>query len=103
MLIDRISQRNLELVEPLFKDSKDATLLSVLNKTVTPMGGRRLREWILRPLVKATSIDRRLNAITAFIKDQMLLAELKEALAQIRDLERTITRLNVGSDNASHG
>jgi DNA mismatch repair protein MutS len=53
MVIDRISQRNLELVEPLFSDAKNATLLSILNQTITPMGSRMIREWILRPLMES--------------------------------------------------
>ncbi len=100
MMVDRISQRNLELVEPLFSDSKDSTLLSVLNCTVTPMGSRMMREWILRPLMEVAPINERLDAIQAFFEDQLLLAELREALGAVRDIERTISRLNVGSANA---
>ena len=61
MIVDRISQRNLELVEPIFADGKGNTLMSVLDETVTPMGTRLLREWILRPLRSKAAIDERLN------------------------------------------
>ena len=100
MVLDRISQRNLELVESLFADARNATLLSVLDHTVTPMGGRLLREWILRPLRSCERIRRRLDAVEALVSDPILLAELREALTAVRDLERTIVRLNVGTANA---
>jgi DNA mismatch repair protein MutS len=100
MVVDRVSQRNLELVEPLFTDSRDATLLSVLNRAATPMGNRMVREWILRPLLDKIAIDARLDALQIFFEDQLLLLELREALRAVKDLERTIARLNVGSANA---
>ncbi len=100
MVLDRISQRNLELVEPIFNQSKDSTLFSVLNRTKTPMGSRLLREWILRPLCNGTEINRRLDMVEALVEDPLLLSELQEVLNAVRDLERTITRLNVGSGNA---
>jgi DNA mismatch repair protein MutS len=100
LVMDRISQRNLELVEPIFTGGKGATLLAVLDNTVTPMGGRHLREWIQRPLRKVEAICDRLDAVETFVRDPLLLGELREALAAVRDLERTIMRLNVGSANA---
>ncbi|OPZ28809.1 MAG: DNA mismatch repair protein MutS [Lentisphaerae bacterium ADurb.BinA184] len=100
LVLDRISQRNLELVEPIFADARDATLLGVLDHTATPMGGRLLREWILRPLRDCAAIGRRLDAVEAMVRDPLLLNELRESLAAVRDLERTIVRLNVGSAGA---
>ena len=100
LVLDRISQRNLELVEPIFTEGGNATLFSVLNRTVTPMGTRMLREWILRPLCDVDRIEARLDALGAFVEDPLLLSELQESLNAVRDLERTITRLNVGSANA---
>ncbi len=100
MVIDRISQRNLELVESLFSDSKNSTLIGILNHTITPMGSRMLTEWILRPLLNKDDIDARLDAVSVYAEDQLLLVELREALRGIRDIERTISRLNVGSANA---
>jgi DNA mismatch repair protein MutS len=100
MTVDRVSQRNLELVEPLFAGNKKATLLSVIDKTSTPMGGRLIREWILRPLLNKDEIDARLDAVSVFVDDHMLMVELREALAAVRDIERTISRVNVGSANA---
>ncbi len=100
MVLDRISQRNLELVEPIFADARGATLVGVLDHTVTPMGGRLMREWILRPLREVAGIDRRLDAVGRLVEDPLILAELREALGAVRDLERTIVRLGVGSANA---
>ncbi len=100
MLLDRISQRNLELVEPIFADSKDTTLLSVLDETLTPMGARLLREWILRPLRQLDGIRRRQDAIGELAGGPLLLAELRELLTEVRDIERVIARLNLGSANA---
>ena len=100
LVLDRISQRNLELVEPIFTGEKNNTLLSVMDETVTPMGARMLREWMLRPLNKLHHIVGRQDAVDDLFSHPMLLAELREMLAAIRDIERTITRLAVGS-NAS--
>jgi len=100
MVLDRISQRNLELVEPLFAEARNATLLSVLDQTVTPMGSRLMREWILRPLRNCAGIEQRQDAVEALLGDPLLLNELREILAAVRDVERIITRLNIGSANA---
>lgn len=100
LVLDRISQRNLELVEPIFTGEKNNTLLSVMDETVTPMGARMLREWLLRPLNNLHDILERQDAVDDLFSHPMLLGELREMLAAIRDIERTITRLAVGA-NAS--
>ena len=100
MIVDRITQRNLELVEPIFSDAKDSTLLSVLDRTVTPMGARLLREWILRPLRSKARIEERLDAVQDLFRNPMTLSELRELLMRVRDLERVIARLNLGTANA---
>lgn len=100
LVLDRISQRNLELVEPIFADSKDNTLLSVMDETVTPMGARLLREWVLRPLNHKAKVEARLDGVEELYNNPMLLAEMREILMSVRDLERTISRLSIGS-NAS--
>ena len=98
LILDRISQRNLELVEPLFTGEKNNTLLSVLDETITPMGARLLREWMLRPLRSRSEILRRQEAVSNLVEKPMLLGEIRDALTAIRDLERTVTRLAVGSN-----
>jgi len=100
MIIDSATRRNLEVVEPLRGTSKESTLLYVLDETRTSMGGRLLREWLLRPLYDREKINLRMNAIDDFRYDQLTLAELQEIFAMIRDLERIIGRLNIGNGNA---
>ena len=97
LILDRISQRNLELVEPLFNGEKNNTLLSVMDETVTPMGARLLREWMLRPLKDKAPILQRQDAVEDLFRDPALLSRLRERLSAIKDLERTVTRLAVGS------
>ena len=98
--LDAISQRNLELVDTMFGSDKANTLLGVLDKTSTSMGGRLLRDWILRPLFEKDKITARLDAVEALRDDPLTLAELRETIGSIRDLERIIARLNIGSANA---
>jgi DNA mismatch repair protein MutS len=100
MVLDPATQRHLELVDPQPGGRREATLLHVLDQTATPMGGRLLREWLLRPLCDRDAILARLDAVGTFHDDPIALAELREALAGIRDLERITARLNLGSANA---
>lgn len=93
MAIDRTAQRHLELVEPLYEGKKTNTLLHHLDETVTPMGARLLRTAILQPLISKESILERQKAITAFVSDPTLLANLRKALSSVRDLERLIMRI----------
>ena len=98
--LDSISQRNLELVEPLFGTDKSNTLLSVIDQTITPMGGRLLRNWLLKPLFDHDKIVARLDGVEAFLSDPLTLAELRETISCVRDIERIIARLNIGNANA---
>ena len=98
--LDAISQRNLELVDTMFGSDKSNTLLGVLDKTSTSMGGRLLRDWILRPLFEKDKITARLDSVEALRDDPLTLAELRETIGSIRDLERIIARLNIGTANA---
>ncbi|MBU8902487.1 MAG: DNA mismatch repair protein MutS [Victivallales bacterium] len=98
--LDAISQRNLELVDTMFGSEKANTLLGVLDKTSTAMGGRLLRDWILRPLFEKDKITARLDAVEALRDDPLTLTELRETIGSIRDLERIIARLNIGTANA---
>ncbi len=98
MLLDETTIRNLDLVEN--RSGNAYTLLGVLDATRTAMGARLLRDWMLRPLTREEEICRRLDAVEAFTKDRRLLLDLREALAEIKDLERLIARLNAGAGNA---
>ncbi len=94
--IDYVTQRNLELLDSIGSE-KNASLLSVLDHTVTPMGSRLLREWILRPLRERTLIEDRLYAVEAIKEDAVGLAELSEILSTARDIQRITAKINVGS------
>jgi DNA mismatch repair protein MutS len=100
MVIDSATRRNLELVDPMPGGAKDSTLLGVLDDTSTPMGGRLIREWILRPLRGRDAVNARLDAVSAFKDDPLTLAEIRETLAPVRDMERIIARVNMGTANA---
>lgn len=94
MKIDRTTQRNLELVEPLHKAKN--TLLHLLDHTKTPMGGRLLKDWISHPLLQVEAICLRQDAIEELTRDRSLLAKLSHALSSIRDLTRLIMRIETG-------
>ena len=95
--LDPISLRNLEIVCSMYDKSKGGSLLGVLDRTVTPMGGRKLRNWLLRPLKEHDPIVERQDAVDSFIYDQLSLAELRETIGVIRDIERITGKLNIGS------
>lgn len=95
--LDPISLRNLEIVCSMYDKSKAGSLLGVLDKTVTPMGGRKLRNWLLRPLKDHDGIVERQDAVESFQYDQLSLAELRETIGVIRDIERITGKLNIGS------
>ena len=99
MILDPGTRRNLELVETTRGTNKDQTLLKILDRTTTPMGGRLLREWLLRPLYNKDQIIDRLNSVDDFKYEPLTLSEIREVLGVVRDLERIIGRLNVGSAN----
>jgi len=108
LFMDEATRTNLDLVSSrVALRSSDAasggsatTLLGVLDSTKTAMGGRRLREWVLRPLTDIAAIAKRQEAVTAFCEDRTLLRNLREDLSQIRDLERLIARLAASSGGA---
>jgi DNA mismatch repair protein MutS len=101
LVLDTISQRNLELVEPLRPDApKNSTLFAALNRTVTAMGARLLREWITHPLRNADGIRARQQVVFEFHDMPDVLADFRDQLSLVRDLERTLARLTAGSGNA---
>jgi DNA mismatch repair protein MutS len=97
--LDEMTRRNLELVEPLRAGAKGCTLLETIDRTVTPMGGRLLRQWILSPLRDPSAIERRLDAVEAAVRDSRGRARLREALDGVRDLERLAGRAAAGRAN----
>ncbi|MGA3164336.1 MAG: DNA mismatch repair protein MutS [Verrucomicrobiota bacterium] len=101
LALDYTTLRHLEILEPLRHDApRNASLYGVVNRTVTPMGARRLRDWLSQPLAAVEPIRRRQEAVQTFIENSTSLDDLRAQLAQVRDLERTIGRLSSGSGNA---
>src|SRR5881394_2475147 len=94
--LDEMTRRNLELVEPLRAGAEGATLLEVLDRTLTPMGGRLLRRWLLAPLVDPAAINSRLDAVQVLVRDGRGRERLREALDGVRDLERLAGRAALG-------
>lgn len=93
MFIDENSQRDLEIFEPLLDIKKEFTLLSIMDNTVTPMGGRLLRNYLAFPLLNINEINERLDAVGALINKSYLLEPMKKTLKKISDLERILTNL----------
>ena len=101
LVLDTTSLRNLEIIEPLHRDApRNASLYGALHRTVTPMGARRLRDWLTQPLAAVEPIQHRQQAVQAWTENPPLLESFRARLAEVRDLERTISRLSVGTGNA---
>jgi DNA mismatch repair protein MutS len=101
LALDFTTLRHLEILEPLHHDApRNASLYGSLNRTVTPMGARRLRDWLSQPLATVEPIRRRQEAVQTFVENSAGLEELRAQLAQVRDLERTLGRLSAGTGNA---
>jgi len=96
MLLDEMTRRNLELIEPLRTGEEGGTLLDVLDETVTSMGGRLLRRWVLEPLVVAEEIWARQEAVRDLVERPEARERLRHALAGVNDLERLAGKLGTG-------
>ena len=99
MIVDAATQANLELVQGR-GGGRDTSLLGALDRTVTPMGARKLRDWILHPLCDRGILCERQDAIASLLADPYLLGKLRETLKSIRDIERTVGRLTQMGGNA---
>ena len=99
MLLDSSTRRNLELCETLREKQKRGSLLWVLDKTKTAMGGRTLRTWIEQPLIQKAEIEKRLDAVSELCKDGVSRDEIREYLNPIYDLERLLGKVSYGSAN----
>src|SRR5438094_1519243 len=98
VLLDVATQTNLELVES--RSVRDTTLLAALDRTATPMGGRKLRAWILQPLRNLTELQRRHQMIADLLQEPDMLVAIRGELKLIRDIERATGRLSQASGNA---
>ncbi len=93
MHVDAMTIRNLEILTPLSPEQKNATLLSIMDHTITAMGSRLLRQWLVRPLVDVEAINERLDAVEEVTKEVKLRLELRQTLKGIPDLERISSRI----------
>jgi DNA mismatch repair protein MutS len=100
MILDHTTQRSLELVRNLHSGGTDGTLLNILDYTLTAMGGRLLRQWIVRPLKNKKEIEERLDAIEEMYLNSSRHRALVEQLKGIYDLERIISRVGCRTANA---
>jgi len=98
VLLDAATQTNLELVES--RGTRDTSLLAALDRTITPMGARKLRSWILQPLRDLTELGCRQQMIADLLQESELLLSIRAELRSIRDVERAVGRLNQASGNA---
>ena len=98
--LDPVARRNLELTETLRGKEKKGSLLWVLDKTKTAMGGRLLRSWLERPLLDPVAISRRLEAVGWLVDHPVEREELTQVLREITDLERLISRVVYGTAGA---
>jgi DNA mismatch repair protein MutS len=98
VMLDAATQTNLELVES--RGACNTSLLAVLDRTITPMGGRKLRSWILQPLRNLHELKRRQQMIADLLQEPDLLAAIRAQLKSIRDIERATSRLSQASGNA---
>ena len=97
--LDEMTRRNLELVEPLRAGTKGVTLVETLDRTMTSMGARLLRQWVLSPLRDPGKINDRLDAVSTLVAAGRLRAELRAALDGVRDVERLAARAAAGRAN----
>ncbi len=98
VMLDAATQTNLELVET--RGTRNASLLAVLDRTITPMGGRMLRSWILQPLRDLNELEHRQQMIADLLQEPDLLAAVRVQLKSIRDIERATSRLSQASGSA---
>ena len=100
LVLDAISLRNLEILEPIQRDSpRNACLLGVMNRTVTPMGARHLRNWLTQPLSAVNTIRKRQAAVASWLAQPTLLEAFRDSLGEVSDLERILSRLSMSSGN----
>jgi len=100
LVLDQTTLRNLEVLKNVRDGSQENTLVSILDRTLTPMGARLLKKWLMEPLMDVESIDRRLDAVEELVSNTVKRRNLADSLEEIRDLERLINKAIYGSANA---
>ena len=99
MVLDEATLRNLELLPDGKSANLGGTLFEVVNRTKTSMGARLLKKWLLKPLIQLEPIQQRQQLVKSFFENQLLLAEIRETLKNTPDLERTLSKVILGSRN----
>ncbi|HET6400293.1 MAG TPA: DNA mismatch repair protein MutS [Candidatus Kapabacteria bacterium] len=92
LALDQTTRRNLEIFAPIMGDAKDASLLAVLDETATPMGARKLRQWLARPLRSKERIEHRLDAVELLCEQRELRDKIRMELRELGDIERLVGR-----------
>lgn len=100
MVLDAAARRNLELTHSMSSDTRGASLLSIIDKTRTAMGGRLLRKWLDQPLLDVRRVSRRLDAVEELHGDALMRGEVRDVLSGMQDLERLMARIVAESANA---
>ena len=99
LILDPVSVRNLELIAPIFSEEPGknaATVIATFDVTVTGMGARLLRSWLLRPLIDREAIEARLDAVSQLVQQTVVRGEIRKELKGIQDLERLTSRITLG-------
>ncbi len=96
MVLDQFTRRNLELLESIRQGKAQGSLLGILDRTVTAMGARLLRQWLNQPLLEIKRLNARLDAVETLVNGEILRAELTETLKQVADIERLTNRILIG-------
>jgi len=100
LVLDQTTLRNLEVLKNVRDGSQENTLVSILDRTLTPMGARLLKKWLMEPLMDVESINERLDAVEELVSNTVRRRNLADSLDEIRDLERLINKAIYGSANA---
>lgn len=93
MMLDSATRRNLEIHQSMHGDGKQGALVSILDMTCTPMGGRMLRTWLQAPLLRRERIEARLGIVRGFVRERRVLDDVRLALQGIGDIERILTKI----------
>ncbi len=100
MILDSITLRNLEIVHNVRGEGNDTSLLKILDQTSTPMGGRMLKKWLLKPLISVSEINERLDAVEELSGKTLVRFDVRSHLAYVKDIERLVGRVMYGNSNA---
>ncbi|MCK5455457.1 MAG: DNA mismatch repair protein MutS [Calditrichia bacterium] len=99
MMLDNSTRRNLEITQSILGASQEGTLISILDKTISPMGGRLLKRWIMHPLIRLDQIQLRLDKVDAFFTFSKECQKIRSLISDMSDMERLMGRISTGRAN----